>query len=251
MDIKKFLPLPDILKCKKILCIEPHPDDNEVGAGGTIAKLAKQGCSVTCLVVTDGSMGTKDPCEEPGKVAEKRWTETINAAKILGISSIERFDYKDGTYPDEKELAQKIAGVIRKVEPEIVMTVDPFLPYESHPDHRRVGMASAEACLFSEFPHFHSYGEENPGKMWEVKGVAFYNTAYPNTFINVDDTWDVKFRAIAAHESQFSGEALKLYSMYFDLKSRQLSEGRGYQHAEAFKVLTPLLMHANVDAVTW
>lgn len=251
MDIKQFLPLPDILKCKKILCIEPHPDDNEVGAGATIAKVIKQGCDVTYLVVTDGSMGTTDPGEEPQKVAEKRWEETINAAKILGVSQIKRFDYRDGTYPDEKELTQRIAGVIRELEPEIVMTADPFLPYEVHPDHRRVGMAAAEACLFSTFPHFHSYGEDNPAKMWEVKGVAFYNTANPNTFIDVDDTWNLKFKAIAAHKSQFSKEALKLYSMYFDFKSRQLSDGRGYQHAEAFKVLTPVLMHANVDAMSW
>jgi LmbE family N-acetylglucosaminyl deacetylase len=57
MDLKQMLPMPKLEECKSLLCIQPHPDDNEVGAGGTIAKLVRQGCQVTYLTVTDGSKG--------------------------------------------------------------------------------------------------------------------------------------------------------------------------------------------------
>lgn len=249
MDVRNLLPIPELKNCKKLLCIQPHPDDNEVGAGATIAKLSKEGCDITYLTITDGRMGTLDPNADPIIVANIRKQETNDAAKILGVSSLLAFEYGDGEYIDEKELTKRIVSAIRDVQPEIVMTVDPFLMYEAHPDHRKVGMAVMEACLFSQFPHFYSFGEIKPFKSWIVKGIAFYHTAYPNTFINVDDTWDLKIKSIAAHKSQFSGETLEMYKMYLDLKSRQLAEGRGFTHAEGFKVLTPTHIHANVDAV--
>jgi LmbE family N-acetylglucosaminyl deacetylase len=102
------------------------------------------------------------------------------------------------------------------------------------------------------FPHFHSFGENEPSKdIWQVAGVAFYNTAYPNTFVNVDGTWNLKMDAISAHGSQFSGPDFEILKMYFGFKSGQLAEGRGFSHAEAFKVLTPTLLHGNVDAINW
>ena len=132
------------------------------------------------------------------------------------------------------------------------MTVDPFLPYEAHPDHRKAGMAAVEACLFSMFPHFYSYGETQPSReLWTVHGVALYNTAYPNTFINVDDTWNLKIQSISAHKSQFSGQEFEMLKMYFEYKSKQLAKDKGFVYAEGFKVLTPALLHSNVDAINW
>lgn len=250
MDLKDILKLPKIEKCKNILCIQPHPDDNEVGAGGTIAKLSKLGCRVNYLTVTDGGMGTINPDQSPEELSEIRKSEIRAAADILGVHNLINLDYPDGAFMDEYSLCRKIVAVIRKVKPEFVMTVDPFLPYEAHPDHRKVGMAAAQACLFSLFPHFYSYGETAPCKnTWAVQCVAFYNTAYPNTFIDVDKTWAYKMNAICAHRSQFFGEEFEQLKMYFEYKSMQLAEGRGFTHAEGFKVLTPTMLHANVDAI--
>lgn len=191
MDLNNILQIPEIEECKSILCIQPHPDDNEVGAGGTIAKLARLGCKVTYLTVTDGGIGTTNPEISREDVAAVRLKEVEEATSILGVSSLLYLNYKDASYMDEKELCQKIVTVIRDVQPEFVMTVDPFLPYEVHPDHRRVGMAAAEACIFSQFPYFYSSLDNTPCKNpWTIKCAAFYTTAYPNTFINVDDTWD-------------------------------------------------------------
>jgi Uncharacterized proteins, LmbE homologs len=249
LNVADFLPLPDLESCKNLLCIQPHPDDNEVGAGATIAKLAAKGCLITYLTVTDGRLGTFNPLEDQADLTAKRRNEVEQSAAILGVSSLIFLDFHDTGYPDEKLLCQNMVTVIRKVQPEIVLTVDPFLPYEAHPDHRKVGMAVAEACLFSQFPHFRSLNETASANSWQVKGVGFYGTAYPNVFINVDDTWELKLNALAAHASQFDPASLEAFEFYFDFKARQYAKNRGFSRAEAFKLLTPSHLHMNVDTI--
>ena len=246
MDLHDLLPLPNMESCKSVLCIQPHPDDNEVGAGATIARLAEKGCHITYLTVTDGSMGTIDPAMKPSHLAEIRRKEVEKSAAFLGVKELLFLDVKDGSFPDEKALCQLIVSAIRKVKPELVMTVDPYLPYEAHPDHRRVGMASAEACLFSQFPGFQTGGSEEP---WAVKGIAFHTTAYPNTFIDVDATFEKKLKAIAMHESQFGADYIQTLGFYFGLKAGMYAQGKSFSKAEAFKLLTTDYLHMNVDTI--
>ena len=57
MDISSYFMPPEIRNAKKALCIQPHPDDIEIGMGGTVAALAKKGCSITYLTITNGDLG--------------------------------------------------------------------------------------------------------------------------------------------------------------------------------------------------
>lgn len=246
MEIKDLLKVPDIEKCESILCVQPHPDDNEIGAAATIAKLASLGCKITYLTVTDGCMGTLDPAQKPEELVAIRKKEVEKSAAFLGVSQTIFLNFADGSFADERLLFQGIVSVIRQVKPEFVMTVDPFLPYEAHPDHRRVGMAAAEACLFSQFPGFKSDGEAG---VWAVKGIAFHSTAYPNTFIDIDRTWDKKLAAISLHESQFPPQSLQMLGYYLDIKSQLYAQGKSFSRAEAFKVLTTDHLHMNVDTI--
>lgn len=250
MNIRDYLPFPDLDRCRNLLCVQPHPDDNEVGAGATIAKLAKAGCRVSYLTVTDGSKGTDDPKVSAQELSKIRRKETEDAGNILGVSEFRYLNYADGSFPDEKALCEGIVRVIREIKPEIVMTVDPFLLYEVHPDHRKVGMAVAEACLLS--PNIHFAEEADAGgvpKKWKVSAVAFHTTAHPNSFIGVDETWDLKIKAILAHKSQFTPQSFRLIGMYFEDKARRYAAGKDFKRAEAFKVLPPVCMHMCVDAV--
>ncbi len=246
MDMRDILPLPDLERCSSLLCIQPHPDDNEVGAGATIAKLAANGCKVAYLTVTDGSIGSTDASASPEATAAIRRSEARASASYLGVSECIFLDIPDGSYPGEKLLCQSIVSVIRKVKPEIVMAPDPFLPYEAHPDHRKVGMAVAEACLFSPFPGFRTGEQTAP---WQVSGIAFHSTAYPNTFIGVDATWDMKLKALSMHESQFSKDMLERLGMYFSFKAARYAMGLSCEKAEAFKVLSCDHLHMNVDTI--
>ena len=254
MELKDFIPIPKLEECKSILCIQPHPDDNEIGAGATIAGLAAKGCRVVYLTVTNGNMGSMDPEESPWETAEKRRKETLDAAGLLGVAECIFLDHDDGSFMDAKKLCRDITAVIRKVRPDMVMTADPCLPYEFHPDHLSVGIAAAQACIFSPFPHFDTKGcagldSGEEAVPFQVKGIAFYSTAFPNTFINADETWELKMKAIEAHKSQFDPDTLETLKLYFDFKARSYAAGLGFERAEAFKVLTASHLHMNVDTI--
>lgn len=247
MNIKDLLPIPDLEGCSSLLCIQPHPDDNEVGAGATIAKLAARGCSITYLTVLDGAIGTLDPDAKPGELAAVRKNEVEKSAAFLGVTRTLFLDLPDGGYSDEKLLCQRIVEIIRQVKPEMVMAPDPFMPYECHPDHRRVGMAAAEACLFSMFPGFKTDCGHAPA--FAPNGIAFHTTIYPNTFVGVDETWEKKLQALEIHESQFPKPVLEQLGMYFAYKASGYAEGKPFALAEAFKVLSGNHMHMNVDTI--
>ena len=246
MTLKDFLPIPNLEACRSILCVEPHPDDNEVGAGATIAKLAAAGCEVTFLAATDGCKGSQDPRVLPKDLAALRRTEIDKAAALLGVKRCVSLGIADGSWPDEETLCRKIIAVIRELKPDFVMTCDPFLPYEAHPDHRRVGMATLEACLFAANPHFGALPEAGAAP-WGVTGVALHTSAQPNTFVDVSGTWARKFEALALHESQFPAAALAQLKYYFDYKAKEYGATAGVARAEAFKVLSPTHLHCSVD----
>lgn len=243
MGLKDFLGVPGLERAKRVLCVQPHPDDNEIGAGGTIAWLASLGIEVVYLTVTDGCIGTQDATITPERLAEIRRTEAERSARHLGVSELVWLGYHDGDVPEERELAAAIMGVIRTVKPDAVLMPDPWLPYEAHRDHRLTGLATANACILSGFPHAKSEPHAPPHA---VPTVGFYCTTKPNTWINVDRTWGKKMEAIKMHASQFP-EGWTMFSMYLDMKARELAKGRGFARAEAFKVVPTILLHFNVD----
>ncbi len=244
MPLKDILPVPSLESVASVLCIQPHPDDNEIGAGGTIAALTRHGVRVAYLTVTDGSAGTQDPTLAPEKLARIRYEEACRAARHLGVSELLWLGIPDNDVPEERELARLLLGVIRRVKPDAVLVPDPWLPYEAHRDHRLVGLAAANACMLSGFPLVKSEPDAPPHS---VAMVGFYCTPRPNAWINVDATWQRKMEAVRMHASQFE-EGWATFSMYLDMKARELARGRGFVRAEAFKVLPPILLHFNVDA---
>ena len=73
-------------KFERVLVVSAHPDDPEFSAGGSVAKLAKDGAQVTYVIVTDGSQGGEDPKQKDSDLAGIRQKEQRAAAKVLGIS---------------------------------------------------------------------------------------------------------------------------------------------------------------------
>ena len=112
MDNSAILSLfapPKIDGVKKILCVQPHPDDNEIGMGGIISLLTKKGVQVDYLTVTDGSLGdTGIPYGEESLVDVRR-RETEMAGKALGVTAFHYFSIPDGTLSDVGELSRRIA----------------------------------------------------------------------------------------------------------------------------------------------
>ncbi len=225
--INKVLPIPKIEDSKNVLCVLPHPDDGEIGAGGTIAKLKSKGAKVSYVLVTDGGAGIRGKSREETREIRKK--EQESAAKILNVDEIEWLGYPDGGNYDIENVKKDLSRYFERIKPDLVMTVDPFLPYECHPDHKICGLAVAQTLLLN-------FNDSVP--------MAFFFTAYPNQFVCVEKYRDKKFEAISAHKSQISPEIVGIYKKYFEVKGEAYGKKVGCKYAEGFKVLLPMMLHA-------
>ena len=105
-------------KFERVLVVSAHPDDPEFSAGGSIAKLAKDGAEVTYVIVTDGSQGGEDPNQKDSDLAAIRQKEQRAAARVLGVKKVEFLGYKDGHLTHDLKLRRDIVRMIRKYKPD-------------------------------------------------------------------------------------------------------------------------------------
>lgn len=189
---------------KRILVVEPHPDDGAIMAGGTIAKMAIEGHEIHFLTLTDGERGIMD--RNVTSAEQLRATlreEGMRGSTILGAKDDVFFGYPNhDVMPHlEKELREKITEVVRKIKPNIVMSYDPYGLYEPNPDHRTGSFATYDAVTFSQhhldFPDQIQRGLEPH----LVDEIWFFNTPNPNHTVDVTETIQTKNRAIAAYKT--------------------------------------------------
>src|SRR5450756_803062 len=119
-------------KFKSVLVVSAHPDDPDFGAGGTIAKLAKDGARVTYAIVTDGSQGGEDPNQKDSELIAIREKEQKAAARVLGVRKVEFLGYKDGHLSPDLKLRHDIVRMIRKYKPELVITPVSYTHLRAH-----------------------------------------------------------------------------------------------------------------------
>lgn len=250
MDLKDLIPIPRLHEAKNVLVMFPHPDDAELTAGGTVALLSDGGAEVTYCSATDGSMGAHDPSMTREDVAAIRRQEQTEAASVLAVKDIEWLDFPDGFLPDIEILRQKMVTVIRKVRPDFLITLDPWLPYEAHPDHRKASLAAVEAAIYAAFPLAYPDDMKQGLLPHSVPGIAFVLSAHPNTAIDITGIWDRKMKACLCHKSQFPEPLWSaVVAPYITAKSMEAGRRIGATYAEDFKVVTPIHLHAMVD--TW
>jgi LmbE family N-acetylglucosaminyl deacetylase len=251
MDLTSLMAPPAILAMRRILVIQPHADDGEVGAGATLARLIAEGAQVYYLTVADDRVGSRDAAIYPEQLARIRVREEEDAMRILGVLGNHWLGWRDSEVQPTLQLREQMIREIRTIRPDVVMTMDPWLPYEAHPDHLHTGLMAAQAALLAPQPYVDALHLREGIEPHQVEAVAFMGTARPNTFIDVTDTFETKLRAIRAHESQFSAE-WDFYETYLTFKAQQLAQSQGLagRLVEAFKVLRPLHLHYNVDAET-
>ena len=186
-----------------ILVIQAHPDDAEFSMGGTIAKWADEGYDIYYVIVTDGSKGTYDPDMDPGELARIREKEGRRAAEILGVKDVYFLGYRDGELIlPSLELRAKLIRAIRELRADVVCTLDPWIDYNAHPDHRTVGLVASEATVFAGMPAFNREQLSEGLKPKQVKEIYYFSTDRPNLWVDVTEYVDRKFDAILAHRSQ-------------------------------------------------
>jgi len=85
MTIESILPIPDLISAKRILCIQPHYDDNDIGAAGILTQLAKKGAELFYLTATDDLMGVVDSSLSNEEAAQYLKRDQFAAGKIVGV----------------------------------------------------------------------------------------------------------------------------------------------------------------------
>jgi len=227
---------------KVILGIGAHPDDLDFTAAGTVAKWVKEGATAYYLVATDGSRGSDDPNMTSSKLVKIRETEQKEAAKILGVKEVFFLNYIDTELEIKKDLKEKIVRYIRKLKPDIVITLSPdlfFKPgdfsdgYVNHTDHRAIAVAVMD-CVFPLARDRLTYPEhEKEGLLpHKTKELLFMNLTNPEYIVDITDTFDKKLEALGAHKSQFKNyEGLKKRQT---IRAEKFGKLRGYKYAENF-----------------
>ena len=226
------------LKPKIVLGIAAHPDDLDVGAGGTMAHFAQQGAEVHYLILTDGSKGSDDPAMTSADLIHIRQAEQQQALDIIGGKSITFLHYPDGELEVTMKLKKEIVKIIRTLKPDVIITMDPTVIYSltkgiiNHPDHRAAGQATLDAVFplardRLTFPELHAAGYE-PHKTTTILLVNFDTS---NFAVDITDTFKKKMRALKAHTSQFGD--LDSSTWAWDMAKEQ-GQKAGYDLAEVF-----------------
>ena len=189
--------LPSIKKVKlDLLVIAAHPDDAELGCGGTIAKHLAGGKKVGIVDLTRGELGTRG-------TAEIRDAEAAEAAKILGLSARENLGLADGYFQNAKADQLKVVEAVRKYQPEIVLA---NAIYDRHPDHGRASELIYDACFLAGLPKVETTLDGKSQMAWRPKAIYHFvqsRSLTPDIVIDISEFWDVKMKSVLAYKSQF------------------------------------------------
>lgn len=219
----------------KVMVVSPHPDDAEIGAGGTIASWVKQGREVFYVVCTNGDKGSSDPNMTSETLAKIRQQEQREAAKILGVSEVIFLGYPDGGLEDTPAFRGEIVRLIRKHRPDVVLTTDPYRKYWWHRDHRITGTVTMDAIFPYARDHL-SYPEHIAEGLTphRVSEIYFWGSEEPDTFIDIGETFSIKLAALSCHVSQI-GQHAEMLKQRIEERDSKIGQNQGVPVAEAFR----------------
>jgi bacillithiol biosynthesis deacetylase BshB1 len=200
-----------------LLVFGPHPDDLEIGLGGTIALHAARGMRVGLCDLTSGEMGSNgDP--------EQRRAESEAARQVLGAVWRENLCWPDRRIGKDRQQLDQAVSFIRRHRPRVVAA-----PYwrDRHPDHEAASELLTEAVFNAGLRRYVAEGEA-----WKPEWICYYfinDAAEPSFLIDVSAHYDTKRAALECHASQFTRQsdtaATRLNTPIF----RQLIESRDAQ----------------------
>ncbi len=185
----------------RIIAIGAHPDDCDIKFGGTAAKFAKAGHAVKFLSVTNGDAGHQTL--GGAALAKRRFLETQESARRIGIAEYEVLDNHDGELMPSLEVRRQIIRAIRKWKADIVISPR---PNDYHPDHRYTGVLVQDAAYMVVVPNIVSDTpplDKNPIFLYYQDGFEKPAPFRPDVAVPLDDVWATKVNGMDAHVSQF------------------------------------------------
>jgi bacillithiol biosynthesis deacetylase BshB1 len=180
-----------------ILVFASHPDDGELGCGGTMAKHTSLGYKVGIVDLTRGELGTRG-------TPETRQQEADASAQILGVSVRENLHLADGFFQNTQESQLCVVRAIRKYQPRIILA---NAVYDRHIDHGKGASLAYDASFLSGLVKIETTDEQgNAQSPWRPEAVYHYVQSQfisPDFVVDISQQWETKMKAVKAFSSQF------------------------------------------------
>ena len=228
------------------LAFGAHPDDIELGCGGTLIKLARQGYRTAAITLTQGESGTRG-------TPEIRRGEFDEAARLLHTSHHQQLDLPDAAIAETQLNKLKLVRVLRQWRPRLVATMH---EQARHPDHIHAAHLVRDAAMISGLKNLDMsllpdalQKPQAHGAPWRPYRVLFYPERYdiPVSFVvDISEVFDEKMRAIRAHQSQFHGANMERFGgdqtsisrpqflEFIENQNRRWGDMIGARYGEAF-----------------
>jgi bacillithiol biosynthesis deacetylase BshB1 len=175
------------------VCVGAHPDDVEIGMGGTIAKMTRAGLKVALVDLTNGE-------PTPRGSVEKRAAESLRAAQVLGAER-RTLGLPNRYLFDSIEARTELAEVLREFRPRML-----FVPYpvDAHPDHVAASQIGLGARFYSKFTKTDMAHEPfYPARVFRYMAVHQRMVVEPSFVVDISAELEIKLAALGAYESQF------------------------------------------------
>ena len=232
-----------------ILAIAAHRDDVEQTCGGTLLVQQSLGWTTAILDLTQGESGTR------GSAAERQ-AEAEAAAKILRVSHREALDLPDGSLQNTLPARLKIAAVLRRLRPRVVI-----LPYWQgrHPDHYTAATLGYEACFAAGLKRLEIEGE--PHRPFKILYASLYADVRPTFVVDITPHIETRLQSLLAYRSQYGDQpdGAGLFVPESEIRERTFATARHYgllagvRYAEPFiqkeVALAEDLMHLPVASI--
>ena len=225
-----------------ILAFGSHPDDVELGCGGSILSAISQGLKVGIIDLTKGELGTRGTPEIRKKESEK-------ASEILGVSFRKNLGFKDGFFINDKEHQLKVVEILREHKPSVIFC---NAVKDRHIDHPKGSKLVSDSCFLSGLSKINTnYNNSKNQSPWTPKQIYHYIQWFdlkPDILIDISEFQEKKMKAIMAYKSQFynpkstePNTPISSKSFIDSIKQRDQNFGRisGVDAAEGFTVERP------------
>jgi len=216
-----------------ILVVAPHPDDAELGMGGTIVKLREEGLKVGILDLTSGE-------PTPNGSLEARARETAAASEALNVAWRENLGLPNRSLVADLDARHKLAAVFRRTKPRWL-----FAPYwvDAHPDHTAACELVEAARFWSKLTKCDLPGEpHHPQRIYHYFSVHLRLVPQVDFIVDISQQWPRKRAALASYESQFMIGRPPGFFDRFEIDSAYWGKMIGTTHGEAFACREPIAL---------
>lgn len=186
-----------------VLAIIAHPDDLSFFSAGTLARWAEEGHDINVICCTNGEVGTLRTDLKKEDVAKKREEELRASNSLLGFKETLILGYPDAGFIEAATLRKQLVYYVRKYKADRVVTFDPWVKYEVHPDHVVVARMAAEAGAFAAFPLLYQDQLKDGVESYSCSEIWLMGLLghYPNVFVDISSTLEKKVSAAMKFEA--------------------------------------------------